>query len=190
MLKKYSFGIDIDGTVTTQEFMVPYINDYFKTNVTLEDFTEYNLLKVLPIDPKAFEQWFLATEIEMYTNPPLQQHALQTLQKWHPHACLNYITARQNNSLDVTNNWFKRHQLPVDTLNIVGNASKVLAAKEHGVELFFEDKYENAIQLNEELNIPIILFDAPYNRLALPKDVIRVHDWQEAEQWVAKEFGI
>jgi len=44
--------------------------------------------------------------------------------------------------------------------------------------------------LHEELNIPIILFDAPYNRLTLPNDVIRVQSWQEAERWVAKEFGI
>lgn len=190
MTKKYSFGIDIDGTVTTQEFMVPYINHYFKTNITLDDFTEYNLLNVLPIDPDEFQKWFLATELEMYTNPPVQKFAQETLQKWYPQATLNYITARQDNSLDVTNHWFKEQQLPIDTLSIVGNTSKVAAAKNHQVELFFEDKYENAIQLHEELKIPIILFDAPYNRLTLPKDVIRVQTWQDAERWVAKEFGI
>lgn len=190
MNKKYSFGIDIDGTVTTQEFMIPYINSYFKMNVTLADFTEYNLLNVLPIEADQFSNWFEATEIEMYKNPPLQKNAMQILKKWYPNAMLNYITARQNNSLEVTKNWFSHTQLPIDSLNIVGNASKVISAKEHLVDLFFEDKLENALQLHEELKIPVVLFDAPYNQQPLPKDIIRVQNWQQAERWVAKEFGI
>ena len=36
----------------------------------------------------------------------------------------------------------------------------------------------------EECEIPVILFDAPYNRMAIPNNVIRVENWMEAYQWV------
>lgn len=49
----------------------------------------------------------------------------------------------------------------------------------------FEDKHDNACEISEECNIPVILFDTPYNRLPVPKGVVRVYNWLEADQWVA-----
>lgn len=38
--------------------------------------------------------------------------------------------------------------------------------------------------LHEELGIPVILFDTPYNRKPIPKGVKRVTSWSEAKKWV------
>ena len=41
---------------------------------------------------------------------------------------------------------------------------------------------------NKELNIPVILFDTPYNRLPVPQNVIRVENWLQANEWINKIF--
>ncbi|GEK33938.1 5' nucleotidase, NT5C type [Kurthia sibirica] len=190
MSKKYSFGIDIDGTVTAQEFLLPFINKKFQTNLVLADIKQYDLSQALSVDHQIFYDWFKETEIEMYENPPLQNEVIRILNNWHPVTNLNFITARETNATDVTTSWLKSSKIPYDALHIVGNASKVHAARTQNVELFFEDKHSNAVALSEELDIPVILFDAPYNREPSPKNVIRVQNWTEAENWVKKEFGI
>lgn len=190
MIKKHSFGIDIDGTITAQEFLLPFINRKFNTNLILEDIKQYDLSKALPVDQDTFYQWFKETELMMYQNPPLQQEVVRILNNWHPSAKLNFITAREANATSVTEQWLHASKIPFDALEIVGNASKVIAARKQGVELFFEDKHSNAVMLAEELDIPVILFDAPYNRESTPKNIVRVQHWSEAENWVRKEFGI
>jgi uncharacterized protein len=40
--------------------------------------------------------------------------------------------------------------------------------------------------IHEELNIPVVLFNTPYNQNPIPEGVIRVNDWTEANQWVQK----
>ena len=42
----------------------------------------------------------------------------------------------------------------------------------------------------KNLDIPVILFDTPYNRKPIPEGVIRVQDWQEANDWIKKLFPI
>ncbi len=48
------FGIDIDGTVTSPESLLPHINDYFDLELSLKDITQYELTEVLNISPKRF----------------------------------------------------------------------------------------------------------------------------------------
>ena len=62
------------------------------------------------------------------------------------------------------------------------------AAKAAAVEVFFEDKHDNAVMLAEELDIPVVLFDTPYNRQATPNQVIRVNSWLQANDWIKQNF--
>lgn len=190
MTKKHSFGIDIDGTVTTPEFLIPHINDAFKTNLTLDDIKKYDLTEALSVDKEEFFNWFRKEELNIYKNPPIQLNAQRILSNWYPAVELNYITAREENSREVTDNWFKSNLLPYDIIDIVGATDKVIAARKYSVELFMEDKHDNAVRLHEELGIPVLLFDAPYNREPIPNGVIRINNWLEAEQWVKREFGV
>ncbi|HWI48127.1 MAG TPA: hypothetical protein VNU45_07910 [Rummeliibacillus sp.] len=190
MTKKYSFGIDIDGTVTTPEFLLPHINDAFKTNLILDDIIKYDLTEALSVEKKDFFDWFKKEELNIYKNPPVQSNAHRILSSWYPNVALNYITAREENSREVTDQWFKSNQLPYDMIDIVGPTDKVIAGRKYGVQLFMEDKHDNAVHLHEELDIPVLLLDAPYNREPIPNGVIRINNWVEAEHWVKKEFGI
>ncbi|MGM9968677.1 hypothetical protein [Rummeliibacillus sp. TYF005] len=190
MTKKYSFGIDIDGTVTTPDFLLPYINEAYQTNITLDDVKTYDLTEALAVDKADFFKWFKSEELNMYKNPPIQLNAKRILTNWYPNVSLNYITAREENSRAVTDHWFKANHLPYDTIDIVGATDKVIAGRRHGVQLFMEDKHDNAVRIHEELDIPVLLFDAPYNREAIPNGVVRIKSWLEAENWVKKEFGV
>lgn len=40
--QKPRFGIDIDGTVTTPDTLIPHINERYKTNIVLNDVIEYD----------------------------------------------------------------------------------------------------------------------------------------------------
>lgn len=183
------FGIDIDGTVTCPTSLVPFINESFNLNITLDDLTEYDLNKCLDIPEEALYQWFIKTEPKIYAESPIAKGAKQVLKKWVDHHELYFISARENRLIDVTESWFKQHELEYHFIELIGTHDKVSTAKKHGVEMFFEDKHDNAVAISEELGIPVILFDTPYNRKPSPKEVIRVYNWLEAEKWVENIFG-
>lgn len=52
-------------------------------------------------------------------------------------------------------------------------------AKKLGIRLFFEDSLSNAHNISSH-DIPVILFDTPWNQGALPEKVTRVTSWSEA----------
>ena len=69
-------------------------------------------------------------------------------------------------------------------LELVGSHDKVETAKKLAVDLFFEDKHDNAVAIAEECKIPVLLFNTPYNQDPVPNRVIRVYTWQQAQDWV------
>ena len=110
--------------------------------------------------------------------------AKEVLDSWKKHHELYFISARSSRQLEITHQWLATHEIPYDHIELIGSHDKVSTAKIHEIDLFFEDKHDNAVDISEELDIPVILFDTPYNRKPAPDKVIRVQNWQEAEQWV------
>lgn len=184
------FGIDIDGTVTCPTSLLPHINKAFQTNLVLDDIKEYDLTAAFPVDRQKFYTWFKEAEPAIYASSPIQQHAKQVLDEWKKYYELYFISARGDNVSDITMNWFKEQELHYDHIELIGSHNKVATAKIHQVDAFFEDKHDNAVEIAEELDIPVLLFDTPYNRLAVPKQVIRVYDWQEADAIIRHHFPI
>ena len=90
--------------------------------------------------------------------------------------------------LDITKNWFDTSAIPYDHIELIGSHKKIEIARKYQVEAFFEDKHDNAVEIAEELKIPVVLFDTPYNRKPIPSNVIRVTNWLEANEWIKKNF--
>jgi uncharacterized HAD superfamily protein len=67
---------------------------------------------------------------------------------------------------------------------MTGSHDKVGVVKQLDLDLFMEDRYENAISIHEQTSIPVLLFDAPYNRKPLPTGVKRISSWNEAQHMV------
>lgn len=179
------FGIDIDGTVTCPTSLIPHINQAFNRSLSLHDLTEYDLTKALPdISPGTFSNWFLEAEPAIYSSSPVVENADKILEQWKEKHELFFISARSSKHIDLTTEWFKEKGIEYDHIELIGSHDKVNTAKKFNVDIFFEDKHDNAVMIHEECNIPVILFDTPYNREPLPKGVIRVNTWIEAKNWV------
>ena len=189
-MSKLRFGIDIDGTVTCPTSLLPHINKQYNLNLVLDDIKEYDLTKAVNIDPKQFFDWYKTAESHIYDMSPPQVYAKNILDQWKAKFELYYISARGNNVYDTTREWFKREAIPYDHIELIGSHHKIEAAREHGVHAFFEDKHDNAVDISEELDIPVILFDTPYNRKPIPDGVIRVSNWNEANDWIKRIFPI
>lgn len=188
---RYRFGIDIDGTVTSPTSLIPHINKQFNSELTLDDIREYDLSSALPhLEPGEFYSWFREAESMIYASSPVSENAKNILNQWKERYELFYISARGENVSDITLEWFKKHAIAFDHIELIGTHNKIETARKHNVDLFFEDKHDNAVDISEELDIPVILFDTPYNRLPVPKNVVRVYNWLEAEEFVKSEFAL
>lgn len=183
---KIRFGIDIDGTVTCPSSLIPYLNKSFDLNITLEDVKEYDLTHLVDITAEDFAKWFAESEPVIYAESPLAQGAKEVLTKWAEVHELYFISARRSHLLDLTKDWFLKHELSFDHIDLIGTHHKIQAAKDYQVDIFFEDKHDNAVMIHEECQVPVILFDTPYNRDPIPNGVIRVQNWKEASHWVER----
>ena len=189
-MKKFRFGIDIDGTVTCPTSLLPHINKQYGLELVLDDIQEYDLTKAVKVDNEQFFNWYKTVESHIYDTSPPQTYAKDILARWHDQFELYYMSARGANVYETTYNWFKREAIPYDHIELIGSPYKIEAAKKHAVHAFFEDKHDNAVDIHEALDIPVLLFDTPYNRKPIPEGVIRVKDWQEANNWIRRLFPI
>jgi uncharacterized protein len=186
--KILTFGIDIDGTVTSPSSIVPLMNESFGRNLRYEDCLEYNLANVYQITDEEFAGWLDQNGERLYDEAPVHGTADQILRGWYQEHKLIFISARENRHLDVTLNWFSRYQIPYHEVDLIGSHDKLSSARSWGVDLFLEDRLENALQLSEALEIPVFLFDTPYNQGTLPDLIHRVNTWEEVEGLVKKLF--
>lgn len=183
MMKK-RFGIDIDGTVTRPEAMVPYLNEAFNLNITLNDIKQYDLTHLVTISEEQFADWFYENEPIIYKESPIAKGAKEALTNWKRKHELYFISARGSHLQQITEEWFLENTLEFDHIELIGSHDKIEAAKKYEVDIFFEDKHDNAVMIHEACEIPVILFDTPYNQEPLPNGVIRVRNWKEAYAWV------
>lgn len=173
-------GIDIDGTVTCPTALVPYLQKSFDPSLKYEDITAYDLGVVLNRSDEEMYEWFMSNQEEIYTHSPVAEGAFEMLSSLADDYELFYISARYDYLAKITEEWFARHQIPHHHIELTGSHEKIEAAERLQVDLFLEDKLDNAIDIHQALNIPVILFDTPYNQSQLPDGVYRVKSWTEA----------
>ena len=181
---KRRFGIDIDGTVTCPSTFIPYLNESFQKNLTLDDITDYDLVPFLDTTEEELNEWMERYEPIIYSEAPLAHGALEVINSWRDKYELYYISARGRHLYDITEKWFQKHGVHYHHIDLVGSHDKIEAVKKYNIDIFFEDKYDNACDIAEQCHIPVILFDTPYNRGPLPEGVIRVYHWHEAKEKV------
>lgn len=187
-MSNYRFGIDIDGTVTCPTSLLPHINKAFECNLVLDDIKEYDLTKAFPVTSENFYKWFKQAEPEIYATSPIQVDAHAILTEWKKQHELYFISARGHNVRDVTLQWFIEQNLEYDHIELIGTHDKIQTARNFEIDVFFEDKHDNAVGIAEELNIPVLLFNTPYNQQPVPNGVVRVNNWLEADKWIQHTF--
>ncbi|MGD6815446.1 hypothetical protein [Metabacillus sp. 84] len=177
-------GIDIDGTITPPETFVPYLNKSFKKQITLDDIKDYDLTKALKVSYEELGRWMDEFEPVIYGEAPVSKGAKEILNKWKDIHKLIFISARGLHLKDTTVDWFEKNKVFYHHIELVGSHDKLKAVDHHQIDVFFEDKHDNACIISETFNIPVILFNTPYNQDPVPEQVIRVNSWYEAEKWM------
>lgn len=175
-------GIDIDGTITDPATFIPYLNKAFKKDLPFSAITQYDLSELYGISTEQFLAWLEKNEGDIYAQAALAQYALETLNVLYEQHTLLYISARHERHHSLTEQWFTGLSIPYHHIELMGSHNKIEIARKHQIDVFFEDKLDNANDLAEALNIPVILFNTPYNQGTTHFSVQRVEHWQEAHQ--------
>lgn len=144
-------GLDIDDVICD---FVPAFIKKFNTPMPTSWFWSYNASDHFKYLAEHVEE-----ANEFYLNIPAKINPLEM--PFEPHC---YITSRSIPSEEITKQWIEIHGFPCRPVyTIPFGASKVDIAKESGIEIFVDDRYENFVELNNA-GICTYLFDAPHNQ--------------------------
>ncbi len=94
---------------------------------------------------------------------------------------IHFVTAREEKMRDISLEWLTKHQIPMDSISLLGSHNKVSKAEQLGCDIFIEDRYDNAIQLSQA-GFDVLLIDCNYNNGVLPSNVKRVKHWFQIEE--------
>lgn len=180
-MRKLNLCIDIDGTITEAYDWIPRVNNYFGTSITAEDAIYYEIHKVLDVDPIAYKMFYNLYGELLHHEPRPRKNAKNVLTNLYSNHNIHFVTAREDRMKSTTYMWLLHHEIPIDSLTLLGSHHKVDTAKVLECDIFLEDRYENAIELSTA-GFKVLLVDCNYNKGPLPANVTRVNNWLEIEK--------
>lgn len=177
-MKNLNICIDIDGTITTPYYWLDICNEYFNTNITEEQVTEYYIHKLLGVKVIEYEEFYEKHKFKMHSEQPLREDVLSVITKLNSVNNIYFVTARDKSLTMLTHGYLRKNEIPYDDLFVLGSHYKVDTAKQLNCGVFIEDNYDNAIQLSNA-GFKVLLIDTNYNRKPLKENIIRVYTWNE-----------
>ena len=180
-MKEMNLCIDIDGTVTEPYYWLQSANRFFNTNVREKDVTDYEIHRVLGIQRKAYDAFYDAQGQELHRQAAIREGAKDVLHRLSAHHRIHFVTAREQKMKDVSLEWLERHELPMNTLSLLGTYDKTAEAKRLDCGLFIEDSLQNA-RILSEAGFDVLLLNCGYNTGVLPSNIVRVDNWHQIEK--------
>lgn len=177
-MRKMNLCIDIDGTVTEPYYWLKRANLYFGKQLKPEDVTAYEIHKLLEIEEDDYREFYQLYGKLLHRESKARFGASEAIQLLYQQHNIHFVTARDEEMKDVSIEWLDMHNMPMDSIALLGSPDKANKAKELGSDLFIEDCYSNAIQLSRS-GFEVILIDCTYNKGLLPENVTRVKSWSE-----------
>ncbi|MGI5902295.1 MAG: 5' nucleotidase, NT5C type [Desulfitobacteriia bacterium] len=184
---KLKIGLDIDGVVA-DSFPVfrAELNKYYGKNKTCID--NYNIAEVYGVAWEEIGAFFEKNVEYLFSQPQPMEGALETITSWLKtgHEII-YVTARGRGVEErITLEWFEKHKIPYKEIVFAEGKSKTFAVQEYKLDIFVDDFPSNALEI-AALNVPVLLFDAPYNQGKLPQGVTRCYNWDDVRKEVEKK---
>lgn len=175
-------GVDIDGVLTDlPTFHLDYGIKYsYENNLgDIKDPYGYKIDDVINLDISMHRE-FWNENADNYTKKKyLREFAPEILQKLKEEGNeIHIITARNPKfefSADWTTNWLKDNNICYDKLTFTGE--KLDYCKENGIDLMIEDSKTAILELSKI--IPVICYDAPYNKDCSGANIIRCYSWYD-----------
>lgn len=118
-------------------------------------------------------------ELEMLIAPPPMDGAREALAALRSAGHqLIVVTARSPGVRGLTEAWLQYHGITVDAMHFLEGGNKGAVAAAEGLSFFVEDAPHNAIAI-ARVGVPVLLFDAPYNREVSGMHIERIQTWAE-----------
>lgn len=188
-MRKLNICIDIDGTVTEPYYWLERANRYFERHVRPEDVTTYEIHKVLDVEEDDYTEFYELYGKLLHKESKARFGAGEAVRRLYRDHSIHFVTARDESMRDTSIEWLDRHQMPMDSIYLLGTPNKVSTAAELKSDLFIEDSYANAVQL-AQAGFDVVLIDCSYNKGPLPEQVIRVKSWSEIMKLAAQKSEV
>jgi uncharacterized protein len=186
-------GIDFDEVITnTSEPLQTFFKNKTGISIPYKSITSYDLTNVWKCSKLSVQQHLL----DFYDSPlfdsitPLEGslNGIKTLSRFHS---LYIVTSRHEKSKEKTYNWIERYlNGNISDLFFTGEyessgISKADICLEKDLEILLEDTPFHSYECAKN-NIPVILFDKPWNKSVSHPKISRVYTWPEALEKIGK----
>lgn len=192
-------GIDIDGVLTNLErFQLDYGSKFMfeHYNKEIEDGNAYETTEMFNIDSNTDDS-FWDEYLPIYaTKEPARKYASEVIKKLHTDGneiyiiTARYLTDRNdekgNNMRETVKKWLENNNIFYNNL-IFSPEDKLEICEKNNIELMIEDKPDNINKISRK--IPVICFNAGYNRQCKGDNIIRCYSWYDIYAKIQKLIG-
>ena len=181
-------GIDIDGVLTDfEKWQLDYGSKYFlKYNKNIVNPDGYDSDTVFNVTNEMDSEFWKEYLYDYAVNEPARKFSGEVIDKLKENGFEIYIiTARfltDKNTIEgermrnIVKNWLKQNNVHYDKI-IFSPEDKLKICKENNIDIMIEDKVENINNISKE--IPVICFNASYNKSCTSDNIYRVYSWYD-----------
>jgi len=178
MLKKKIIGFDIDGVLTDYgTFLLNEGSKWLGKRVACAEGEEIH--DTFDESIKTENEFWRDHLRDYFGNCPTRQYTAEIMNKLHEKYEIHIITNRygednlsQKDVEKITREWLKKNKITYDLL-VFNSGSKLGCCKSGSVDIMIED---NVAHINEiSKHIPVVCFDARYNKECKGKNVHRCY---------------
>lgn len=184
-------GIDIDGCLTD-------VYNWYLTNgkeyassigKKLINKNGYDPVEMFNLTKEEFKDFLEKKLMDYSINEPARENASKVCKELIEEGYELYIiTARFNSDKNdgsgvkmrkIIEKWFKDNNIPYTRI-IYSSEDKLDICLTNKIDIMIEDKVSTLLDIKK--HIPVICFDAPYNRNIDDNNLFRVRNWKEIEE--------
>lgn len=188
-------GIDIDNTIThTRELIYDYGVQFNQENHIQANCSSdgYKIEDIFHWDDKLAASFMDKYLISIYENVQPKIGALDVLSYLQRNHEIFLVTARNKYHPYIeqtTLNWLEKYKIQYDellmnTTNNMHHCSKLDTCMEKKLDLMVEDHHDISLEISQQL--PVIMFDYPYNAHVKDPNIFRVKNWLEVKTIIDK----
>lgn len=179
-------GIDIDGVLTDVfNYIKKSGEEFFNKNIV--DETAYYVKDEFKITDAESSLYWKAYMLDYAKNEPPRKNASEIISKLKNEGNQIYIVTTRCRDLsycnvsstemeDIVRNWFKENNIYYDKI-VFSKGDKKQDCIDNNIDILIDDKPKNLVETSTI--IPVICFDAPYNKKVNLANSYRVYNFNE-----------
>lgn len=182
-------GIDIDGVLTDiEQWQLDYGSEFVfeKYHKGIINSEGYDIEEIFNVDRKAEDEFWEKYLYEYAKNEPARKFASEVINKLKDEGKEIYIitaryltnrdTAEGKRMREIVKKWLKENKIYYDKI-IFSPEDKVEICQKNNIDVMIEDKVENINNISK--TIPVICFNARYNKECNGKNIYRCYSWYD-----------